>query len=118
MSDEERRYDRRREDRQLIELENAVRGLTTEQSELKGTMRSSVSEIGRIRTTLGDRLTTLMHDLDERYMPRTELEVMFVPRKEHQEEAKERATWRSNLPLKLFAGGTLVIQGLALILHH
>lgn len=99
-------------------MESAVRALTSEVAELEGVVKASTGEIGRIRTTLGDRLTTLMYDLDQRYMPRAELEVVYVPRKEHQIEAKERAAWRNNLPLKVFAGGTLIIQGLALILHH
>jgi hypothetical protein len=112
--DEERRYDRRREDVRLIELESAVRSLTTEISKSEGLVKANTVEIGRIRTALGDRLTTLIFDLDERYMPRTELMREFVPRTEHEANERNRRNWRRQWPALTVAALVLAVQVISL----
>jgi hypothetical protein len=113
--DTERHFERRRDDVRLLQLEAAVRTLTAEQSKLEGSITASVTEIGRIRTTLGDRLTTLMYDLDQRYMPRGELEIVYVPRKEHTANTKERNIWRRQWPAIIIASLVFVVQVVTLV---
>lgn len=63
-----------------------------------------VKEVGKVRTRLGERNTTLIYDLDQRYMPREELKAVFIPRAEHIQNASQQRAWRLQLPMIAFAG--------------
>lgn len=93
---------RRQEDRRLSALESSI--------------ERNTAEIGRIRTSLGDRFTTLMFELDNRYMPRGELEVIYIPRREHETRQAQAKTWRLQWPIVIY-GAIQTIINIILILH-
>lgn len=76
-----------------------------------------VREVGRVRTRLGDRNTTLIYDLDQRYMPREELKAVFIPRAEHIQNANQQRAWRLQLPVVVFAGLGWVTTIVELLTH-
>lgn len=85
-------YNRRHTDYRLDGIEKAVD-------------RNTI-EIGRIRTSLGDRLTTLIFDLDERYLTRKDAQELYVPRKEHEASRREnRSLLRDRVLIAVAAGG-------------
>ena len=92
-----------RDDERLVRIEKEVRKLT--------------GEVGSLRTRLGDRNTTLIFDLDERYMPRAELIKEFVPRKEHEARAESRAGRHLTMAALLFSGVTSSASLFALVTH-
>jgi hypothetical protein len=99
---------RRRDDARLIAIELQLR-------ELESVVRGSVTAIGEIRTGLGLEFKTLMFDLDTRYMPRSELDVVFVPRKEHETERRRARLWRWQVPVWGASILVAVAQVIALI---
>lgn len=99
--------DRRQDDPRLERIEKQLERLA--------------GETGRIRTALGDRNTTLMFDLDARYMPREEMRTVYVPRTEHTQNATATRDWRRQWPLILLATAgwaSNVTLGVLLLLHH
>lgn len=99
-----RDFPRRESDYRMDALERAVEGNTM--------------AVERINTQLGERFTTLIFDLDKRYMPREELAVVYIPRREHEQRQDLHTTWRLQLPLILFAGGSLITNVLLLLHQH
>lgn len=96
-----------------------MRTLTTNVAEVQGRLTANTGEIGRIRTTLGDRLTTLMFELDQRYMPRGELELLYISRREHEQaerdREKDRRSWLRQWPAITIAALVLIVQAITLI---
>ena len=65
---------------------------------------ANTRETAAIRAMLGDRFNALMFELDHRYMPRDELAVVYIPRREHEQSRKDDRNLRLQVPLVVFAG--------------
>jgi len=102
--DDRRQEKRRAEDMRLASIENQLDLLT--------------KEVGRIRTSLGDRFTTLMFELDNRYMPREELSVVYIPRREQEARHQSERNWRTQLPIAVFAGLGWLTNLVLVLTHH
>lgn len=97
-------FDRRAEDDRLARIEESLSALT--------------GEVGKIRNRLGDRNTTLIFDLDQRYMPREELRKEYVPRVEQEQQKRFAKAGFRNWALVLFAGASWLTTIIELLTHH
>lgn len=98
------RFDRRAEDERLERIETLVSQLT--------------GEVGKIRNRLGDRNTTLIFDLDQRYMPRDELRKEYVPRLEVEQQKRWAKQGLRSWSLVLFAGASWVTTIVEVLIHR
>lgn len=95
---------RREADDRLVEIEELVRNLTR--------------EVGRIRDRLGDRNTTLIYDLDQRYPTRQEVARDYVPRAEHEAQRKWTAQMRNSVALILIGAAGWLTTLIEVLAHH
>jgi len=87
---ERRRGIRRESDWRLTAVEDA--------------MRDATRELAQLQSRLGDRFTTLIYELDNRYMPREELATVYISRVESAKDRDRERAFRWQVPLVIFAG--------------
>lgn len=95
---------RRQADERLEEIEDLVRSLTR--------------EVGKIRERLGDRNTTLIYDLDQRYPTRQEIARDYVPRREHEAQRKWTAQMRNSAALIVIGAAGWLTTLIEVLAHH
>jgi hypothetical protein len=94
----------------------------TNETEVERMLKALTAEVGRLRNALGAQNKTLMFELDERYMPRGELEITYIQRREFEDrerrEVEATAAWRHQRPLVFIAGGGWLLSVIEFLTTH